>query len=828
LLDHFLKPNQQLNYGSLGYYSRIDEPPQGAAAEEASGKSKQKKKKSSKGGGHGEDDDSDDYVEGGEDSESSSSDSDSDDADDPVDLEISTGPAASEESEDEDEDGEKKPASIPAAPRSSSHASEPSSATPLSPLSSEPSSAKMEDDAAAAEADEEDGEDGEDEDEDEDDDDDDDDDDVGSGGGCSRPRKQTKDKKKKKGSSSLASSSLSSSVSAESEAKAAKAGLRAKEKRAKRLVVLESEWLAAGHMERLLLAVERCPHKPQSDAWADTGLEPPRDLEKEAAQAAEAVAASSSVMDGEASTSNKELASGQSVAQYDLDTGKVLKVWPSGNTAAKSMGVPLAMLRDACISGVEVAGYRWEPFVSAAEETEGSSSSSSSSGGGSSGAGGSPEKKTKKKERDDGVFQYSDSLTYKGDNKLRDYQLNGLNWLLLCHHYKRSCILADEMGLGKTVQVVSFLEHLCTVDKLRGPFLVVVPLSTVGHWEREFASWTDLNVCMYHDGGRDMRALIRAFEWYQDGRAPQFGSSSRLKFQVLITTYDEVIKDVDQLGAVPWRGLIVDEAHRLKGVTSKLLESLNQILPLGVQQHGTQHRLLMTGTPLQNNTKELWSLLNFIEPSKFTSLENFQETYEEMDSEYQVRSLQQRLAPHLLRRVKEDVATDIPAKFETVIDVELTTIQKQYYRAIFEKNQAFLARAARGAVVPKLMNIQMELRKCCNHPYLIEGVESREAELLQEELVNEAAAAASGSSGASRAAAAGGDNSLTLPASIIPEAQFKRAWLERCLLRSSGKMVLLDKLLPKVKFSHLLSVVAFFKTCLESSPHFCFSCTTPP
>ena len=117
---------------------------------------------------------------------------------------------------------------------------------------------------------------------------------------------------------------------------------------------------------------------------------------------------------------------------------------------------------------------------------------------------------------------------------------------------------------------------------------------------------------------------------------------------------------------VPWRGLVVDEAHRLKGVSSKLLESLHQILPLGVMTFGSQHRLLMTGTPLQNNTKELWSLLNFIEPGKFPSLENFQETYEGMDSEYQVRSLQQRLAPHLLRRVKEDVATDIPAKEEVL------------------------------------------------------------------------------------------------------------------------------------------------------------------
>jgi chromodomain-helicase-DNA-binding protein 7 len=389
--------------------------------------------------------------------------------------------------------------------------------------------------------------------------------------------------------------------------------------------------------------------------------------------------------------------------------------------------------------------------------------------------------------------------------------------MLLCHHYKRSCILADEMGLGKTVQVVTFLEHLVAVEKKPGPFLVIVPLSTVGHWEREFASWTHLDVCVYHDAGKDMRALIRAFEWYHGGTAPRPAhahSAARYKFQVLVTTYDEVIKDVDQLGAVPWRGLVVDEAHRLKGVTSKLLESLNQILPLGAQTFGSQHRLLMTGTPLQNNTKELWSLLNFIEPGKFPSLENFQETYEGMDSEYQVRSLQQRLAPHLLRRVKEDVATDIPAKYETVIDVELTTIQKQYYRAIFEKNLGFLARAAKGAAVPKLMNIQMELRKCCNHPYLIEGVEAREAEALQESLLQELADAQAVVRGSAGPATKGG--------AFVSDAAFKRAWMERGVLRSSGKLVLLDKLLPKLRAeNHKVLIFSQMTRILNILEDFC-------
>ena len=576
---------------------------------------------------------------------------------------------------------------------------------------------------------------------------------------------------------------LSPSKAARTPAERAARRSAAKDRRARKLAVLESAWLEAGHMERLLLATQRAPRPPLSDAWAATGLEPPEESEEgeEEGGAAGEGGAEGAAREGRAGAPSGDLAAGQQVAQKDPDSGKLLKVWPSGTAAATACGTTLRRLQEAVKTGAELAGFKWEPFGPAPEAGEG--------GGGPS--------KALAKARADGVFQYAETRTYKGENKLREYQLAGLNWMLLSHHYKRSCILADEMGLGKTVQVVSFLEHLVTVDKLRGPFLVVVPLSTLGHWQREFASWTDLGVCLYHDAGKDMRALIRAFEWYYDGRAPPVGAN-RFKFNVLVTTYDEVIKDVDQMSAVPWRGLVVDEAHRLKGVNSKLLDCLNQILPLGVSVHGTQHRLLMTGTPLQNNTKELWSLLNFIEPAKFPSLENFQETYEAMNSEYQVRSLQQRLAPHLLRRVKEDVATDIPAKYETVIDVELTTIQKQYYRAIFEKNMAFLARAAQGAAVPKLMNIQMELRKCCNHPHLIEGVEAREAEKLHEQLVAEGGGA------------------------FVSDRAFKSAWAERCLLQNSGKLVLLDKLLPKLKAEgHKVLIFSQMTRILNVLEEFC-------
>eukprot|EP00601_Ochromonadales_sp_CCMP2298_P021910 CAMPEP_0173321264 /NCGR_PEP_ID=MMETSP1143-20121109/29311_1 /TAXON_ID=483371 /ORGANISM="non described non described, Strain CCMP2298" /LENGTH=703 /DNA_ID=CAMNT_0014264991 /DNA_START=1 /DNA_END=2108 /DNA_ORIENTATION=+ len=370
------------------------------------------------------------------------------------------------------------------------------------------------------------------------------------------------------------------------------------------------------------------------------------------------------------------------------------------------------------------------------------------------------------------------SKEYRAGGTLRDYQIEGLSWLLRCWYQKRSCILADEMGLGKTVQVVTFLDHLFTTEGIRGPFLVCVPLSTIGHWKREFEGWSHMVSCLYHDvgGGRDMRDVIREYEWYYKGRSRRL-----LKFHVLITTYDDLVRDYEELAEVPWRCVIVDEAHRLRNVNSKLLECMRSVVTKGQVSYGYQHRILMTGTPLQNNTVELWTLMNFIEPAKFPDLEKFQARFGNITTQEQVEQLQRRIAPHLLRRVKEDVAKDIPPKEETIIDVELTTMQKQYYRAIFEHNQAFLMQNLRGNM-PKLMNIQMELRKCCNHPFLINGVELTEMENLEE-----------------------------------------------ILIPASGKMVLLDKLLPKLKneghkvliFSQMVKMIDFVDEYCEFRKYQC-------
>jgi chromodomain-helicase-DNA-binding protein 7 len=340
------------------------------------------------------------------------------------------------------------------------------------------------------------------------------------------------------------------------------------------------------------------------------------------------------------------------------------------------------------------------------------------------------------------------------------------------------------------VQVVSFLDHLFETEGVKGPFLVCVPLSTIEHWKREFETWSFMASNVYHDtgGGRDMRDIIREFEWYFKGRSRRV-----LKFHVLITTYDDLIRDYEELAEIPWRVVVVDEAHRLRNTNSKLLECMRSVVNRGITAYGYQHRVLMTGTPLQNNTDELWSLLNFIEPAKFPDFDKFKRTYGVVKNQEQVERLQNRLAPHLLRRVKEDVAKDIPPKEETIIDVELTAMQKQYYRAIFEHNHGFLMQSVGGARhgMPKLMNIQMELRKVCNHPWLVGGVEEMEMERVEQVLTPATRSKL-------RTLTTGAMGQRKLAARSEAQIEFSNKRMET-MVPMSGKMVLIDKLLPKLK-----------------------------
>ena len=304
--------------------------------------------------------------------------------------------------------------------------------------------------------------------------------------------------------------------------------------------------------------------------------------------------------------------------------------------------------------------------------------------------------------------------------KLRDYQLEGLNWLGHSWCKQNSVILADEMGLGKTIQTISFLSYVFEEHLVHGPFLVVVPLSTIQGWQQEFQRWAPHMNTVIYIGDMISREKIRHFEMYASGNKKQ------LKFHALLTTYDFLLKDSKYLSSINWSVILVDEAHRLKNDDSMLYRTLIQF--------ESQHRILITGTPLQNSLKELWSLLHFIMPNYFNDWNHFDSKYSSLlttnDTSLVKRSseLHKELEPFLLRRVKRDVEKSLPAKVEQILRVEMTRLQKQYYKWILTRNYRALTNE-RGGNLPSFINIMMELKKCANHAFFVKRDDENNATL---------------------------------------------------------------------------------------------------
>ncbi|KAK4254663.1 hypothetical protein QN277_010013 [Acacia crassicarpa] len=316
-------------------------------------------------------------------------------------------------------------------------------------------------------------------------------------------------------------------------------------------------------------------------------------------------------------------------------------------------------------------------------------------------------------------------LELKGGS-LFPHQLEALNWLRKCWCRSKNVILADEMGLGKTVSACAFISSLYFEFKVVLPCLVLVPLSTMPNWLAEFALWApDLNVVEYH-GCAKARAIIRQYEWHASDPSGLNKRTSAYKFNVLLTTYEMVLADSSHLRAVPWEVLVVDEGHRLKNSESKLFSLLNTF--------SFQHRVLLTGTPLQNNIGEMYNLLNFLQPSSFPSLSTFEEKFNDLTTAEKVEELKKLVAPHMLRRLKRDAMQNIPPKTERMVPVELSSIQAEYYRAMLTKNYQILRNIGKGVAQQSMLNIVMQLRKVCNHPYLIPGTEpdSGSTEFLHE------------------------------------------------------------------------------------------------
>ncbi|KAK9267097.1 hypothetical protein L1049_009515 [Liquidambar formosana] len=306
------------------------------------------------------------------------------------------------------------------------------------------------------------------------------------------------------------------------------------------------------------------------------------------------------------------------------------------------------------------------------------------------------------------------------------HQLEALNWLRKCWHKSKNVILADEMGLGKTVSACAFISSLFFEFKVKLPCLVLVPLSTMPNWLSEFSLWApNLNVVEYH-GCAKARAIIRQYEWHASDPNELNKKTASYKFNVLLTTYEMVLADSSHLRGVPWEVLVVDEGHRLKNSGSKLFSLLNTF--------SFQHRVLLTGTPLQNNLGEMYNLLNFLQPASFPSLTSFEEKFNDLTTAEKVEELKKLVAPHMLRRLKKDAMQNIPPKTERMVPVELSSIQAEYYRAMLTKNYQILRNIGKGVAQQSMLNIVMQLRKVCNHPYLIPGTEpeSGSVEFLHE------------------------------------------------------------------------------------------------
>ncbi|XP_065593959.1 chromodomain-helicase-DNA-binding protein 5 isoform X2 [Cyrtonyx montezumae] len=299
---------------------------------------------------------------------------------------------------------------------------------------------------------------------------------------------------------------------------------------------------------------------------------------------------------------------------------------------------------------------------------------------------------------------------------LHPYQLEGLNWLRFSWAQGTDTILADEMGLGKTVQTIVFLYSLYKEGHSKGPYLVSAPLSTIINWEREFELWAPDFYVVTYTGDKESRSVIRENEFSFEDNAIRSGKKvfrmkkeAQIKFHVLLTSYELITIDQAVLGSIEWACLVVDEAHRLKNNQSKFFRVLNS--------YKIDYKLLLTGTPLQNNLEELFHLLNFLTPERFNNLEGFLEEFADISKEDQIKKLHDLLGPHMLRRLKADVFKNMPAKTELIVRVELSQMQKKYYKFILTRNFEALNSKGGGNQV-SLLNIMMDLKKCCNHPYL--------------------------------------------------------------------------------------------------------------
>ena len=313
---------------------------------------------------------------------------------------------------------------------------------------------------------------------------------------------------------------------------------------------------------------------------------------------------------------------------------------------------------------------------------------------------------------------------------LKPYQIESLNWMIHLMAKGLNGILADEMGLGKTLQSISILAYCYEYLNIQGPHIVVVPKSTLSNWVKEFSRWFPaIRVIKFH-GTRDERESMKADCFTtaaatHDGKRPERklddgitddNSQNPRQWDVCLTTYEVCNTERKTLEKFAWKYLVIDEAHRLKNEASQFSKT--------VRGFRTQHRLLLTGTPLQNNLHELWALLNFLVPDIFADSDQFDEWFNlEIDDDEtkknMIEQLHHILRPFMLRRLKKEVAKGLPPKTETLLMVGMSKMQKQLYKKLLLRDIDSLTAKGTQKGKTAILNIVMQLRKCCGHPYLV-------------------------------------------------------------------------------------------------------------
>ncbi|XP_072171356.1 SWI/SNF-related matrix-associated actin-dependent regulator of chromatin subfamily A member 5-like [Diadema setosum] len=364
------------------------------------------------------------------------------------------------------------------------------------------------------------------------------------------------------------------------------------------------------------------------------------------------------------------------------------------------------------------------------------------------------------------ITQFENSPSYIKSGEMRDYQVRGLNWLISLYEHGINGILADEMGLGKTLQTISLLGYMKHYRHIPSPHLIICPKSTLANWMAECERWCPSLRAVCLIGNQETRsAFIR------DVMMPG-------EWDVCITSYEMAIREKSVFKKFNWRYLVIDEAHRIKNEKSKLSDI--------VREFKTTNRLLLTGTPLQNNLHELWALLNFLLPDVFNSSDDFDAWFNTAECLGEDNSLVKRLhavlRPFLLRRLKSDVEKALLPKKETKMYVGLSKMQREWYTRILMKDIDVVNGAGKSDKM-RLMNILMHLRKCSNHPYLFDGAEPGPPYTTDKHLVD-----------------------------------------------NSGKMVVLDKLLPRLKeqgsrvliFSQMTRLLDILEDyCVWKGYHYC-------